>query len=93
MEGLTLLMAVRLINETQAVANNAIPIPDILGTVMSLISRFVIIGGALWVVWGLIVLGGGLIDKTGPKIQAGIWQIIGGGVIIAGGALVVTVLV
>ena len=55
--------------------------------VLALVSKFVIIGGGLWLVWGVIVLAGGLKDKNGPALQSGIWQIVGGGMIIAAAAL------
>lgn len=60
---------------------------DLLNNVLSLISKFAIIGGGLWLVWGVVVLAGGLKDKNGPALQSGIWQIIGGGLIIAAAAL------
>lgn len=58
-----------------------------LDSVLTLISRFVTIGGGLWLVYGLVVLGTGLKDHNGPGIQSGIWQIVGGALILAGGAL------
>lgn len=58
-----------------------------LENVLSLVSRFAIIGGGFWLVWGVIVLAGGLKDKNGPALQSGIWQIVGGGLIIAAAAL------
>jgi hypothetical protein len=51
--------------------------------VMSLLSKAVTIGGALWLVWGVVVLAGALKDKNGPALQGGIWQIIGGALIAA----------
>lgn len=60
---------------------------DLLNQVVELITRFAIIGGGLWLVWGVIVLAGGLKDKNGPQLQSGIWQIVGGGLIIAAAAL------
>ncbi|MGL5973414.1 MAG: hypothetical protein ACRCZK_06875 [Oscillospiraceae bacterium] len=50
---------------------------------LDLIKNFVTIGGGLWLVWGVVVLAGGLKDKNGPALQGGIWQIVGGGMIIA----------
>jgi len=47
-----------------------------------LMSQFALIGGALWAIWGVIVLAGGLKDKNGPALQAGIWQIVGGALIL-----------
>ena len=55
---------------------------DLLTTVLDLVVKFTKIGGGLWLIYGVIVLAGGLKDKTGPQIQSGIWQIAGGGLII-----------
>ncbi len=60
---------------------------DLLNQVLTLVTRFAIIGGGLWLVWGVVVLAGGLKDKNGPALQSGIWQIVGGGLIIAAAAL------
>ena len=60
---------------------------DLLNQVVALVQKFVIIGGGLWLLWGVIVLAGGLKDKNGPALQAGIWQIVGGGMIIAAAAM------
>ena len=49
---------------------------------INLIVQFTTIGGGLWLVWGVIILAGGLKDKNGPALQSGIWQIVGGGLII-----------
>lgn len=38
-----------------------------------------------------IVLAGGLKDKNGPALQSGIWQIVGGGLIIAAAAFFATI--
>lgn len=59
--------------------------------ILELISKFVLVGGGLWLVWGVIVLAGGLKDKNGPALQAGIWQIVGGGLIIAAAAFFNTI--
>lgn len=37
---------------------------DLLNQVLTLITRFAIIGGGLWLVWGAVVLAGGLKDKN-----------------------------
>ena len=58
-----------------------------LNTILSLFTKFAIIGGGLWLVWGAIVTGGALKDHNGPQIQTGVWQIVGGGLIIAAAAL------
>jgi len=60
---------------------------DMLNTVLNLFSKFAIIGGGLWLVWGAIITGGALKDHNGPQIQTGVWQIVGGGLIIAAAAL------
>lgn len=56
-------------------------------SVLTLITKFATVGGGLWLVWGVIVLAGALKDKNGPGLQAGIWQIVGGGLIIAAAQL------
>jgi len=60
---------------------------ELLNQVLELVTKFAIIGGGLWLVWGVIVLAGGLKDKKGPALQSGIWQMVGGGLIIAAAAL------
>ena len=60
---------------------------DLINQVLTLVTKFAIIGGGLWLVWGVVVLAGGLKDKNGPALQSGIWQIVGGGLIIAAAAL------
>lgn len=64
---------------------------ELLNKVLELVTKFAIIGGGLWLVWGVVVLAGGLKDKNGPALQSGIWQIVGGGMIIAAAALFTTV--
>jgi len=60
---------------------------DMFAEIMQLLHTYVTAGGALWAAWGMIVLAGGLKDKSGPQLQSGIWQIIGGALIIAAAAL------
>ena len=60
---------------------------DLLNTILTLITKFAIIGGGLWAVWGVITLAGGLKDQNGPATQSGVWQVVGGGLIIAAAAL------
>lgn len=55
--------------------------------IIGLMKSAVMVGGGLWLLWGAIVLAGGLKDKNGPQLQSGIWQIAGGAIIIAAGAL------
>lgn len=54
--------------------------------VMSLIQVAIIAGGSIWLVVGAVIFALGLKNKEAPQIQSGIWQIIGGAVIIAAGA-------
>ncbi|MDR0434307.1 MAG: hypothetical protein LBH21_04485 [Gracilibacteraceae bacterium] len=56
---------------------------DTLHSVMDMIIKFVTFGGSLWLVWGVVILAGGLKDKNGPALQSGLWQIVGGGLIVA----------
>lgn len=60
---------------------------DLVKQVIDLITKFATIGGGLWLVWGAIVLAGGLKDKNGPQLQSGIWQVVGGAMIIAAALL------
>lgn len=65
---------------------------DLLNNVIELVTKFAIIGGGFWLVWGVVVLAGGLKDKNGPALQSGIWQIVGGGLIIAAAAMFASVI-
>lgn len=60
-------------------------------SIMEIISKFAIIGGGFYSVWGAIVLGGALKDHNGPQMQSGIWQIVGGAVIVVAAALFKTI--
>lgn len=60
---------------------------ELMKSVIELVVKFAIIGGGLWLVYGAIVLAGGLKDKNGPALQSGIWQIVGGGMIMVAAAL------
>lgn len=60
---------------------------NLLTQVLNLFSTFAILGGGIWLVFGAIVLAGGLKDSNGPQIQSGVWQIVGGGLIVAAAAL------
>lgn len=63
----------------------------ILTQVLDLFTKFAVIGGGLWAVWGVIIVAGGLRDHNGPTIQTGIWQVVGGGLIVAAAALFKTI--
>lgn len=54
---------------------------------LKILVQFATIGGGLWAIWGVIVLAGGLKDHNGPGIQAGVWQLVGGGMIVAAAQL------
>ena len=60
---------------------------DILNQILEIIIKFCTIGGGLWAVWGVVVLAGALKDKNGPSLQSGIWQTVGGGMIIVAAQL------
>ncbi len=59
---------------------------DLLKNVFDLISKFTMVGGGLWLIWGTVILAGALKDKNGPQLQQGIWQIVGGGLILVAAA-------
>lgn len=63
---------------------------DLLTQVLTLVQQFSVIGGGLWLVWGVIVLASGLKDKNGPALQSGIWQIVGGALIITAATIFAT---
>ena len=52
---------------------------SVVTSALQLFSQFAIIGGGLWA--------GGLKDQNGPATQSGVWQVVGGGLIIAAAAL------
>lgn len=56
------------------ISTNALLLDDVLG----IGAKFAMIGGALWTIWGVIILAGALKEKTGPALQSAIWQIVGG---------------
>ena len=60
---------------------------SVVTSALQLFSQFAIIGGGLWAVWGVVTLAGGLKDQNGPATQSGVWQVVGGGLIIAAAAL------
>ncbi|EOH94632.1 hypothetical protein ACTNBL_07335 [Enterococcus villorum] len=55
---------------------------NLLEKVFKLVSNFTLVGGGLWLIWGTVILAGALKDKNGPQLQQGIWQIVGGGLIL-----------
>lgn len=54
---------------------------------INLISKAVIAFGTIWIVWGLVTLGTGLKDKTGPEIKQGFGTLVGGALIVLAAAL------
>lgn len=64
---------------------------NVVTSAFDLFSQFAIIGGGLWAVWGVVTLAGGLKDQNGPATQSGVWQVVGGGLIIAAAALFKTI--
>ena len=60
---------------------------DMMSQALQLFGKFATIGGGLWTVWGVITLAGGLRDHQGPQIQSGVWQAVGGGLIVAAAQL------
>lgn len=64
---------------------------NVVTSALDLFSQFAIIGGGLWAVWGVVTLAGGLKDQNGPATQSGVWQVVGGGLIIATAALFKTI--
>lgn len=64
---------------------------NVVTSALDLFSQFAIIGGGLWAVWGVVTLAGGLKDQNGPATQSDVWQVVGGGLIIAAAALFKTI--
>lgn len=56
-------------------------------TILQLLQKAAMLGGGIWSVWGAITLAGGLKDHSGPQTQSGIWQLVGGAVIITAAGL------
>lgn len=54
---------------------------------ISILQKAIIAFGTIWCVWGLITLGTGLKDKTGPEIKQGFGTLVGGALIILAAAL------
>lgn len=63
---------------------------DVLTTIFGWFSKFIIIAGGAYAVWGAIGLAGALKDHNGPALQAGIWGIVGGAIIIVAGTYFTT---
>ena len=61
---------------------------EALNTAKTLLAKAAQAGGGLWAIWGLVQLGMSIKDHNGPGIQGAIWQIIGGGIVIAAGVAI-----
>lgn len=66
---------------------NVAKYPNLLNEVLKIAAKFTNIGGALWAIWGVLILAGALKDKMGPALQTAIWQIVGGIMIIVASSL------
>ena len=64
---------------------------DVFNSVVNTLTTYVTAGGGLLAVWGAVTLGTNLKDHNGPGISQGVWQIVGGGVIIAAAQLFASV--
>ncbi|MDO4259162.1 MAG: hypothetical protein Q4C87_06535 [Actinomycetaceae bacterium] len=62
-----------------------------LAQAIGLFTTFATVGGGLWAVWGVVTLAGGLKDHNGPQTQDGMWQLIGGAMIVAAAQLFSTI--
>lgn len=83
MNSLTLALTAHIVAKGKGGTNGG----NMLTDVLTLMSKFAIIGGGIWLAWGAIVVGTSLKDHNGPGIQSGVWQCVGGGMIIAAAAL------
>lgn len=56
--------------------------------VMDILQKGIGAFGIFWIIWGIIVLAGGIKDKTAPEIKQGAGQIIGGAMITLAAVLI-----
>lgn len=56
---------------------------EIFNSIIDLLKSAVLLGGGIYTIWGVVMLGTSLKDHNGPGIQNGIWQIVGGLLILA----------
>ena len=63
----------------------------LLNSVITLIVRIVQFAGGIWLLWGVIVLASALKDHNSPQMQSGIWQIVGGALILLASTLFSTI--
>ena len=62
-----------------------------LNELLDLFARFATAGGGIWAIWGVITLAGGLRSHDGQQTQTGMWQALGGVMIVAAGQLFKTI--
>ncbi|MGJ9535589.1 hypothetical protein ACRQFG_08250 [Actinotignum sp. GS-2025b] len=62
-----------------------------LNAVLELFTKFATAGGGIWAIWGVITLAGGLRSHDGQQTQTGMWQALGGVMIVAAGQLFKTI--
>ena len=55
---------------------------EMFNQVILLLQRGLQAFGTIWILWGIVVLAGGIKDKTAPDIKQGIGQIVGGVMIV-----------
>lgn len=60
--------------------------------VIELLKTVVSGAGALLIVWGVVIVGSNLKDHNGPMITNGIWQIVGGVLIVLASQLLLPTL-
>lgn len=64
---------------------------DQLKDIVALLADFIAIAGAVWLAWGLIVIGFGINERNGAGIKDGLLQVGGGALILAGGIYLGTI--
>lgn len=65
---------------------------QMLNKLLGIMSKFVVIGGAVMVVFGAIKMAGALGDHDGQGIRQGIFQMAGGAAVSAAGLYLTTVI-
>ncbi|MDK8284797.1 MULTISPECIES: hypothetical protein [Actinotignum] len=58
-----------------------------LNELLDLFTKFATAGGGIWAIWGVITLAGGLRSHDGQQTQTGMWQALGGVMIVAAAQL------
>lgn len=60
---------------------------EIFTSIINLLKSAVLLGGGVYTIWGVVILGTSLKDHNGPGIQQGVWQIVGGLLILSAAVL------